>query len=103
MMTHLSAMTAAFLTKPLPAGPDNHDSGWVIGYIMFFVTVVAVVALVVPILLLAYKIGNQAPGIDGSLQQSLEHTDGLVGLETTIDHATEIIGGLYRARVRLGG
>jgi len=103
-MTHLSAMTAAFLAKPLPvAGPDNHDTGWVIGFIMFGVTVAAVVALVVPILLLANKIAHQAPGIDAELAASLENTGGLIGLETTIDHATEIIGGLNRARVRLGG
>ena len=85
------------------ASPDHHNVGWTIGFIMFGVTVAAVVALVVPILLLANKIGRQAPGINASLEDSLDNTAGLVGLETTIDHATEIISGLYRARVRLGG
>jgi hypothetical protein len=87
----------------IPSSPDHHNVGWTIGFIMFGVTVAAVVALVVPILLLANKIGRQAPGINASLEESLDNTAGLVGLETTIDHATEIISGLYRARVRLGG
>jgi len=87
----------------IPASPDHHNVGWTIGFIMFGVTVAAVVALVVPILLLANKIGRQAPGINASLEESLDNTAGLAGLETTIDHATEIISGLYRARVRLGG
>ncbi|HZE65132.1 MAG TPA: hypothetical protein VE081_00790 [Sporichthyaceae bacterium] len=81
----------------------TNDTGWVIGFIMFGVVVAAVVALVVPILLLANKIGRQAPGINASLQQSLENTYPLAELETTIDHATEVISGLYRARIRLGG
>jgi hypothetical protein len=90
--------------QPLPPkAADNHDTGWVLGFIFFGVVVAAVVALVVPILLLANKIGRQAPGIDASLQESLANTAGLAGLETTIDHATEIISGLNRARVRLGG
>jgi hypothetical protein len=87
----------------VPLRPDHHNVGWTIGFIMFGVTVAAVVALVVPILLLANKIGRQAPGLNSSLEESLDNTAGLVGLETTIDHATEIIGGLYRARIRLGG
>jgi ABC-type Na+ efflux pump permease subunit len=87
----------------VPVSPDHHNLGWTLGFIFFGVTVAAVVALVVPILLLANKIGKQAPGINSSLTESLDNTAGLAGLETTIDHATEIISGLYRARVRLGG
>jgi hypothetical protein len=100
MMTHF------FAAKPVPVPPPHvgtHDTGWVIGFVMFGVVVAAVVALVVPILLLANKIGRQAPGINASLQQAQANTEGLEGLNTTIDHATEIISGLYRARVRLGG
>lgn len=104
IMTHLAYLTDVLAAKPLPAPPPDHnDTGWVLGFVLFGVVVAAVVALVAPILLLANKIGRQAPGINGSLQQSLENTNGLVGLEITIDHATEIIGGLNRARVRLGG
>lgn len=103
-MTQIAYLTEIFTAaKPVPVSADNNDTGWVIGFVMFGVVVAAVVALVVPIILLASKIGRQAPGIDNSLQQSLDNTSGLVGLETTIDHATEIIGGLNRARVRLGG
>lgn len=99
------AYAAGVLTaKPVPVAPvDNNDTGWVIGFVMFGVVVAAVVALVVPILLLANKIGRQAPGINSSLQESQEHTAGLAGLETTIDHVNEIVAGLNRARVTLGG
>lgn len=95
--------TPAKAAVVIPSAPDHHNVGWTIGFIMFGVTVAAVVALVVPILLLANKIGRQAPAINSSLEESLDNTAGLAGLETTIDHATEIISGLYRARVRLGG
>lgn len=103
-MTSIAYVAGILTAKPLPKAPvDNNDTGWVIGFVMFGVVVAAVVALVLPIILLANRIGRQAPGINGSLQQSLDNTGALVGLETTIDHATEIIGGLNRARVRLGG
>ncbi len=75
------------------------DLGLVIG----LVVVVVVVALVTPILVLAYKIGTQAQQIDAALERSRIHTAGLAGLDTTIDHATAIIGGLRRGRARLGG
>jgi preprotein translocase subunit SecG len=78
-------------------------AGWTIGYVITVVVVLVVVALVVPILLLAHKIGGQAAAIDESLQQSVTNTAGLAQLNTTIDHATEIIGGLTRGRKRLGG
>jgi hypothetical protein len=98
------AVVQSTTTSPaLEIHHDNHNTGWVLGFVFFGVVVAAVVALVVPILLLANKIGKQAPGINASLQESLENTAGLGGLETTIDHATEIIGGLTRARLRLGG
>ena len=73
-------------------------TGWVVGY-----TIGIVVVLVVPILLLAHRIGRQAGAIDASLGQSVQHTAALAQLNTTIDHATEIIGGLQRGRQRLGG
>ena len=82
-------------------------TGWKVGYVItivvVLVVVLVVVALVVPILLLAHKIGGQASAIDESLQQSVTNTAGLAQLHTTIDHATEIIGGLNRGRQRLGG
>ena len=53
--------------------------------------------------MLAHRIGRQAGAIDASLRQSVHHTAALAQLNTTIDHATEIIGGLQRGRQRLGG
>jgi hypothetical protein len=62
-----------------------------------------VVALVVPILVLAHSIGKEAKMIDDSLQESVDNTAGLAGLRTTIDHAEVIVAGLERGRHRLGG
>ena len=76
--------------------------GWTLGLVIGLVVVVAVVALVTPILVLAYKIGTQARELDAALSRARENTAGLAGLSTTIDHATEIIGGLQRGRARLG-
>jgi hypothetical protein len=78
-------------------------TGWTVGYVIAIVVVLVVVALVVPILLLAARIGRQAATIDASLQDSVTNTAGLAQLNTTIDHATEIINGLNRGRKRLGG
>jgi hypothetical protein len=79
------------------------STGWVIGYTVGIIVVLVVVALVVPILMLAHRIGGQAGAIDASLGESVQHTAALAQLHTTIDHATEIIGGLQRGRQRLGG
>jgi len=78
-------------------------TGWVVGYVIGIVVVLVVVALVVPILLLAHRIGRQAGAIDASLGDSVRNTAALAQLNTTIDHATEIITGLQRGRERLGG
>jgi hypothetical protein len=85
------------------AAANTSTTGWVIGYVVTIVVVLVVVALVVPILLLAHRIGGQAAAIDESLQESVEHTAGLAGLTTTIDHASVITAGLKRGRERLGG
>ena len=79
------------------------STGWVVGYTIGIVVVLVVVALVVPILVLAAKIGRQAGDIDASLADSVHNTAALAQLNTTIEHATEIIGGLQRGRQRLGG
>ena len=64
---------------------------------------IAVVALVVPILLLARPIGKQAKEIDDSLQESVHNTAALAELQTTIESAEVITAGLRRGRIRLGG
>jgi len=78
-------------------------TGWVVGYTIGIIVVLVVVALVVPILVLAHRIGGQAATIDASLGESVTNTAALSQLNTTIDHATEIITGLQRGRQRLGG
>ncbi len=78
-------------------------TGWTIGFWIGSIVVVAVVALVVPILMLARSIGNRAAEINASLEQSVKSTSALAGLQTTIDSATSITDGLARGRAKLGG
>ena len=65
--------------------------------------VLVVVALVVPILVLASKIGNEAKLIDDSLKQSVQNTAALADLGSTNTMAVNVIQGLERGRKRLGG
>ena len=53
--------------------------------------------------MLAHGIGKEAAQINESLQQAVEHTVPLAGLQTTIDSADVIAAGLKRGRTRLGG
>ena len=78
-------------------------TGWVIGYTVGIVVVLVVVALVVPILLLARSIGNRAAGINSALDDAVENTAALGGLNETIASAEAITAGLGRGRARLGG
>ncbi len=65
--------------------------------------VLVVVALVVPILLLARRIGVQAGAIDAGLQKAVDNTAALSHLSATIESAEIIVDGLRRGRERLGG
>lgn len=85
------------------AGSGVSDFGWILGFTIGGVIVLVVVALVVPILLLAKSIGDEAPKINGELTKAVHNTAALGGLRTTIDYAVTIIGGLQRGRARLGG
>jgi hypothetical protein len=76
---------------------------WTIGYVIGGIVVLAVVALVVPILVLARQIGDEAPKINLALEGAVRNTAPLAALSTTIEHATIIIAGLARGRRRLGG
>jgi len=78
-------------------------SGWTLGLIIGLVVVVAVVALVTPIILLARRIAGQARRIDRALIEAETNTAPLSALTTTIDHAETIVAGLGRGRARLGG
>jgi hypothetical protein len=77
--------------------------GWNLGFAIAIVVISAVVALVAPILVLAGRIGRQAPMINEALQQSYRNTLALSELRQTIDHAEVIVAGLERGRARLGG
>jgi hypothetical protein len=85
------------------AAGTTSNFGWILGFTIGGVIVLVVVALVVPILLLARSIGTEAPKIDSALTDAVHHTAPLAALRTTIEHATIIIGGLQRGRARLGG
>jgi hypothetical protein len=85
------------------AGGGTSNFGWILGFTIGGVIVLVVVALVVPILLLARSIGTEAPKIDAALTDAVHNTAPLAALRTTIEHATIIIGGLQRGRARLGG
>ena len=85
------------------AAGTTSNFGWILGFTIGGVIVLVVVALVVPILLLARSIGTEAPKIDSALTDAVHHTAPLAALRTTIEHATIIIGGLQRGRERLGG
>ncbi|HTN81257.1 MAG TPA: hypothetical protein VMK16_16415 [Acidimicrobiales bacterium] len=78
-------------------------SGWQAGYTIGVIVVIAVVALVVPILVLAHLIGKQAKEINDSLKESVTNTAALAGLQTTIESAEAITAGLRRGRIKLGG
>jgi len=79
------------------------NRGWLVGYVITVAVVLVVVALVLPILILAGSIGKEAKMINDSLTQAVHNTAGLNGLHTTIEHAEVIVAGLARGRARLGG
>jgi hypothetical protein len=83
--------------------PDADLTGWNVGLIIGLVVVVAVVALVTPIILLARRIGQQASRVDAALRHAERNTAPLAALTTTMDHAETIVAGLERGRHRLGG
>jgi hypothetical protein len=85
------------------AGNSTSHFGWILGFTIGTVIVLVVVALVVPILMLAHSIGKEAPLINAELTKAVHNTAPLAALRTTIEHATIIIGGLQRGRARLGG
>lgn len=77
--------------------------GWNLGFAIAIVVISAVVALVAPILVIAGRIGRQAPMINEALEQAYRNTLALKDLQTTINHAEVIVAGLERGRARLGG
>jgi hypothetical protein len=94
-------MNSTVLVAAASGGTSNF--GWILGFTIGGVVVLVVVALVVPILLLARSIGNEAPKINSALTDAVHNTAPLGALRTTIEYATVIIGGLQRGRARLGG
>ena len=94
-------MNYTVLVATASGGTSNF--GWILGFTIGGVVVLVVVALVVPILLLARSIGDEAPKINSALTDAVHNTAPLGALRTTIVYATTIIGGLQRGRARLGG
>jgi predicted Holliday junction resolvase-like endonuclease len=82
---------------------DADLTGWNVGLVIGIVVVLAVVALVTPIIVLAHRIAGQAKQIDTELRKAEQHTAPLAALSTTIEHAETIVAGLERGRHRLGG
>ena len=81
----------------------SEHTPWVAGFVIGGAIVLVVVALVVPILLLAKRIGDRASSIDAGLQQAVDNTAALAGLADTNRMAVNVIQGLERGRKRLGG
>jgi hypothetical protein len=81
----------------------SRRSGWVAGYSIGAGVVAAVVGLVSAILAYARSIGDEAPKINAALGDAERNTAPLGALNTTIDDANAIVGGLQRGRARLGG
>jgi hypothetical protein len=79
------------------------SAGWVAGYVIGGIVVLAVVVLVTAILLLAKGIGDEAPKINDALSEAVHNTAPLGALRITIEHATIIVAGLRRGRIKLGG
>ena len=67
------------------------------------VVVLVVVALVVPILLLAHSIGERGHGDQRLADRVGAQHRRAAELNTTIEHAEVIVAGLNRGRTRLGG
>ena len=79
------------------------SAGWIAGYVVGGIVVLAVVVLVTAIIMLAKAIGDEAPRINDELAQAVTNTAPLAALRTTIEHATIIVAGLRRGRQKLGG
>ena len=76
---------------------------WFLGYTITIIVTLVVVALLVPVIVLAFSISKEATMINNGLQQAVRNTAPLTELNKTIENAEVIVDGLYRGRKRLGG
>lgn len=83
--------------------PTTADAPWLVGFLIGVAIVLVVVALVVPILVLAKRIGDRAESINTGLERAVDNTAALAGLNDTNTMAVNVIHGLERGRKRLGG
>ncbi len=83
--------------------PTTADTPWLVGFLIGVAIVLVVVALVVPILVLAKRIGDRAETINTGLERAVDNTAALAGLNDTNTMAVNVIQGLERGRKRLGG
>ena len=81
----------------------TRQAAWMTGYTIGTIVVAVVVALVSAILAYARSIGDEAPKINAALKHAERNTAPLAALQTTIEDASAITGGLQRGRARLGG
>ena len=79
------------------------SAGWIAGYVVGGIVVLAVVVLVTTIILQAKAIADEAPRINAELAKAVTNTAPLAALRITIEHATIIVAGLRRGREKLGG
>jgi len=86
-----------------PSAARTRQPGWIAGYAIGTAVVAVVVALVSAILAYARSIGDEAPKISEALRDAERNTAPLGALQTTIEDADAIVGGLQRGRARLGG
>ena len=77
--------------------------GWYIGFVLTTIIIVIIVIEVQAILVLARNIGVQAQEAIRGLEIAWTHTAPLWDLQTTIDHASNIVSDLLTVRKGLGG
>src|SRR6266700_2164786 len=77
--------------------------GWYIGFVVTTIIIVIIVIEVQAILVLARNIGVQAQEAIRGLEACWTNTAPLWDLQTTIDHASNIVNDLLTVRKSLGG
>jgi hypothetical protein len=92
------------LLASLMASPTQANlTGWYIGFVITTITIVIVVIEVQAILVIARNIGVQAQEAIRGLEACWTNTAPLWDLQTTIDHASNIVNDLLTVRKSLGG
>src|SRR5438445_11499071 len=92
------------LLASVMASPTHANlTGWYIGFVITTIVIVIIVIEVQAILVLARNIGVQAQEAIRGLEACWTNTAPLWDLQTTIDHASNIVNDLLTVRKSLGG